>query len=52
MFKIRDLKKLPVSLFLVYYIYTLKPSISENSKIIFIFIYSLKKFLSLEIYNI
>ena len=52
MFKIRDLKKLAVSLFLVYYIYTLKPSISENSKIISIFIYSLKKFLSLEIYNI
>ena len=51
MFKIRDLKKLAVSLFLVYYIYTSKLPIFENSKIISIFIYSLKKFLSLKIYT-
>ena len=35
MFKIRDLKKLVVSLLLDYYIYTSKLSIFENSKIIF-----------------
>ena len=39
MFKIRDLKKLVISLLLDYYIYTSKLSISENSKIISILIY-------------